>query len=127
VALLPARTVGGELRRGSGAVDVCHLVTLLRRQRPRGGVGAQAADNDGTRSSAINSVRLNPNLPASEVAAPLTTHVNGTLAAIDTVAQGDFDQHYDLAHQGFDHSFMMGDMMALAIARQFPDRFAMQR
>jgi hypothetical protein len=67
---------------------------------------------------------LNPALPADTVAAELTTHVNGTLAAIDTFGAGEYDQHYELMHRGFDHSFMMGGMMASAIAQQFPDRFA---
>jgi hypothetical protein len=79
------------------------------------------------RTQAAQIAALNPALPIDTVAAELTTHVNGTLAAIDTFAQGDYNQHYDVMHQAFEHSFMMGDVLAMAIAQQFPDRYALQR
>lgn len=63
---------------------------------------------------------LNPNLQPNEMMMHLTDHVHGTLAAIDAFAAGNFEQHYDIAHTGFEHSFHMADALAIAIAQQFP-------
>jgi len=66
---------------------------------------------------------LNPNLARDVIDNELSTHVNGTLMAINTFGSGDFNGHYNVAHQAFVHSFHMGDVMAAAIVAQFPDRF----
>jgi hypothetical protein len=66
---------------------------------------------------------LNPNLSRDVLDSDLSTHVNGTLMAINTFGAGDFDGHYNVAHQAFEHSFHMGDNLAAAIVAQFPDRF----
>jgi len=87
---------------------------------------ARTALGNWVQAQASQFAALNPSLPADTIAAELTTHVNGTLAAIDTFAQHDYDRHYDIAHQAFDHSFMMADMMANAVAQQFPDRMALE-
>jgi len=68
-------------------------------------------------------VSLNPMLPRDVVEADLGTHVSGTLQAIDAFGAQDFPRHYQLAHEGFLHSFMMGDHLAAGIIQQFPDRF----
>jgi hypothetical protein len=68
-------------------------------------------------------VTLNPMLPRDVVESDLNMHVMGTLQAIDAFAAQDFPRHYQLAHDGFVHSFMMGDHLAAGIIQQFPDRF----
>jgi hypothetical protein len=42
---------------------------------------------------------------------------------IDAQAARDFETAYTLTKQGLDHAHMMGDPLAMAVARQFPERF----
>ena len=79
------------------------------------------------RTQAALFAALNPNASAEAIQAQLVVHVDGTADAIDAFGAGDFQRHYDIAHQGFVHSFMMGDTLAMAIVQQFPDRFSLAR
>ena len=63
--------------------------------------------------------RANPKLDADAESAAVHLH----LQHIEQFAAGDFSAAYKSARQAYGHMFDMGDMLARAIARQFPDRF----
>jgi hypothetical protein len=62
----------------------------------------------------------NPRLDAKAEAAALRLHVNQLIAITDS----NYTRAYDSERAAFRHMFMMGDDLALAIARQFPHRFS---
>jgi hypothetical protein len=63
--------------------------------------------------------RANPHLDANAEAEALRLHIEQLLAYTDS----DFDRAYGAQRAVFEHMFMFGDDLALAITRQFPDRF----
>jgi hypothetical protein len=61
----------------------------------------------------------NPKLDADAETAAVQLH----LEHVEQFAAGDFSAAYASAREAYGHMFDMGDMLARAIARQFPDRF----
>ena len=68
----------------------------------------------------------NPNLPVDVVADLVKSHVVGFKAAIDAQAKGDWTTAYVKTREAAAHMQMIADPLAGAIAKQFPDRFAMR-
>jgi len=64
--------------------------------------------------------KANPNVDASAEAEALRLHIEQLLAYTDA----NFDRAYAAQRAAFEHMFMFGDQLALAIARQFPKRFS---
>jgi len=63
------------------------------------------------------------NAPAGPVADALQAHVDQLVAALDTYADGDFEAAYAAEREASAHMFMTGQVLASAIAGQFPDTF----
>ena len=63
------------------------------------------------------------NAPAGPVSDALQAHVDQLVAALDTYADGDFEAAYAAEREASAHMFMTGEVLAAAIAGQFPDRF----
>ncbi len=63
--------------------------------------------------------RANPKIDASAEAEALRLHIEQLIAYTDA----NFDRAYAAQSAAFEHMFMFGDDLALAIARQFPSRF----
>ncbi len=63
------------------------------------------------------------NAPAGPVADALQAHVDQLVAALDTYADGDFEAAYAAEREASAHMFMTGEVLAAAIAGQFPDQF----
>jgi hypothetical protein len=63
------------------------------------------------------------NAPAGPVADALQSHVDQLVAALDAYAAGDFEAAYAAEREASAHMFMTGEVLAAAIAGQFPDRF----
>ena len=63
------------------------------------------------------------NAPAGPVAEALQAHVDQLVAALDTYAAGDFAAAYAAQREASAHMFMTGQVLAAAIAGQFPDKF----
>jgi hypothetical protein len=61
----------------------------------------------------------NPQLDADAESAAVQLH----LEHVEQFAAGDFSAAYQSAREAYGHMFDMGDMLARAIAKQFPDRF----
>jgi hypothetical protein len=68
----------------------------------------------------------NPNLPASVVTDLVKTHVVGLKAAVDAQGQKDYATAYAKVREAAAHMQMIADPLAGAIAKQFPDKFAMK-
>lgn len=68
----------------------------------------------------------NPNLPTDVVAQLVKSHVVGFKAAIDAQAKGDWAMAYAKTREAVAHMQMIADPLAGAIAKQFPDKYAMQ-
>jgi hypothetical protein len=68
----------------------------------------------------------NPNLPTDVVAELVKSHVVGFKAAIDAQAKGDWTTAWTRTREAVAHMQMIADPLAGAIAKQFPDKFAMQ-
>jgi hypothetical protein len=66
----------------------------------------------------------NPNLPRAAVAELVKGHILTLKAAIDAQAAGDQQMAYAKLREAAGHMQMIGDPVAAAIARQFPQRFA---
>ena len=62
------------------------------------------------------------NAPAGPVAEALQAHVDQLVAALDSYAAGDFEAAYAAEREASAHMFMTGQVLASAIAGQFPDR-----
>jgi hypothetical protein len=65
----------------------------------------------------------NPNLPKEAVAGLVKGHILSLKEVIDAQAAGDFPKAYMSARKAYGHMHMIGDPLAGAIAKQFPDTF----
>src|SRR5262245_13062053 len=65
----------------------------------------------------------NPNLPKDAVAELVKGHILSLKEVIDAQATGDFPKAYMAARKAYGHMHMIGDPLAGAIAKQFPDKF----
>jgi hypothetical protein len=68
----------------------------------------------------------NPNLPASVVTDLVKSHVVGLKAAVDAQGKKDYATAYAKVREAAAHMQMIADPLAGAIAKQFPDKFAMK-
>jgi hypothetical protein len=68
----------------------------------------------------------NPNLPASVVTDLVKTHVVGLKAAVDAQGKKDYAMAYAKVREAAAHMQMIADPLASAIAKQFPEKFAMK-
>ena len=66
----------------------------------------------------------NPNLPKAAVADLVKTHVLTLKDVVDAQAMGDQKKAYTALRSAAGHMMMIADPLAMAIAKQFPDRFA---
>jgi hypothetical protein len=66
----------------------------------------------------------NPNLPKAAVAELVKGHILSLKGAIDAQAAGDQPTAYMKLREAANHMQMIGDPIAAAIARQFPQKFA---
>ena len=65
----------------------------------------------------------NPNLPKSAVADLVKGHMLTLKDVVDAQAAGDWPKAYAATRSAYHHMQMIGDPLAAAIAKQFPDRF----
>ena len=68
----------------------------------------------------------NPNLPKDVVAGLVREHVVGLKAVVDAQAAGDWPTAYARLREAAGHMQMIADPLAGAIAKQFPEKFAMR-
>ena len=68
----------------------------------------------------------NPNLPKMAVAELVKGHILSLKAAIDAQAAGDQQMAFSKLREAAGHMQMIGDPIAAAIAKQFPQKFAMR-
>ena len=68
----------------------------------------------------------NPNLPAPVVTELVKGHVVGLKAAVDAQGQKDYATAYAKTQEAAAHMQMIADPLASAIAKQFPEKFAMK-
>jgi hypothetical protein len=66
----------------------------------------------------------NPNLPKSAVADLVKGHILTLKDVVDAQAQGDWPKAYTAIRSAYHHMHMIGDPLASAIAKQFPNRFS---
>jgi hypothetical protein len=66
----------------------------------------------------------NPNLPKAAVADLVKTHVLTLKDVVDAQAMGDQKQAYAALRSAASHMMMIADPLAMAIAKQFPEKFA---
>jgi hypothetical protein len=66
----------------------------------------------------------NPYLPKDVVAGLVKTHILTLKDVIDAQASGDFPKAYSAVRTAYSHMQMIGDPLASAIVKQFPNRFA---
>ena len=62
-------------------------------------------------------------LPKPAVQADLLAHVLGLKGQLDAYAHGQYGKAATLYTNAYDHMFMTGDLLANAIAKQYPDKF----
>ncbi len=67
----------------------------------------------------------NPNLPKGTVAALVKDHVVGLKDVVDAQAAGDQPKVYDQLRIAYHHMTMIADPLAMAIVKQFPQKFGM--
>jgi hypothetical protein len=65
----------------------------------------------------------NPNLPKSAVADLVKGHILSLKDVVDAQAAGDWPKAYAATRSAYHHMQMVGDPLASAIAKQFPNRF----
>ena len=65
----------------------------------------------------------NPNLPKSAVAELVKGHILTLKDVIDAQAAGDWPKAYSAIRSAYGHMHMIGDPLAAAIAKQFPQKF----
>jgi hypothetical protein len=95
-----------------------------------------ATDDDAAKSAALDELAgyredfaafldsaTGGNAPAGPVSDALQAHVDQLVAALDTYADGDFEAAYAAEREASAHMFMTGEVLAAAIAGQFPDQF----
>ena len=68
----------------------------------------------------------NPNLPKDVVAGLVRDHAVGLKAVVDAQAAGDWPSAYAKLREAAAHMQMIADPLAGAIAKQFPEKFAMK-
>jgi len=66
----------------------------------------------------------NPNLPKATVADLVKTHVLTLKEVVDAQGMGDQKKAYMALRTAATHMMMIADPLAMAIAKQFPDKFA---
>ena len=66
----------------------------------------------------------NPNLPKAVVADLVKTHVLTLKDVVDAQGMGDQKKAYTALRSAASHMMMIADPLAMAIAKQFPDKFA---
>ena len=66
----------------------------------------------------------NPNLPKNAVADLVKGHILTLKDVVDAQAAGDWPKAYAATRSAYHHMQMLGDPLAAAIAKQFPERFA---
>jgi hypothetical protein len=66
----------------------------------------------------------NPNLPKTTVADLVKTHVLTLKEVVDAQGMGDQKKAYTALRTAATHMMMIADPLAIAIANQFPDKFA---
>jgi len=102
-----------------------HIELILDYARAKSSRDSGTMDDD---KAALDAYRVefvrflasaNPKIDASAEAEALRLHIEQLLAYTDA----DFDRAYGAQRAAFEHMFMFGDQLALAIARQFPGRF----
>jgi hypothetical protein len=68
----------------------------------------------------------NPNLPKDAVAGLVREHVTGLKAVVDAQGKREFAMAYNQLRTAAAHMQMIADPLASAIARQFPEKYAMK-
>ena len=68
----------------------------------------------------------NPNLPKDVVAGLVRDHAVGLKAVVDAQGKGDWATAYTKLREAAAHMQMIADPLAGAIAKQFPEKFAMR-
>ena len=68
----------------------------------------------------------NPNLPKDVVAGLVRDHAVGLKAVVDAQAKGDWATAYAKLREAAAHMQMIADPLAGAIAKQFPEKYAMK-
>lgn len=68
----------------------------------------------------------NPNLPKDVVAGLVRDHAVGLKAVVDAQAKGDWTTAYAKLRDAAAHMRMIADPLAGAIAKQFPEKYAME-
>lgn len=63
-------------------------------------------------------------LPQAALRKGLTVHLNQLKGAVDAYAAGNYTRANVLTERAYDHMIMTGDLLAGAIAKKFPQRFA---
>jgi copper chaperone CopZ len=66
----------------------------------------------------------NPNLPKAAVTELVKGHILTLKAVVDAQAAGDWPKAYAATRSAYSHMHMIGDPLAAAIAKQFPQRFS---
>ena len=66
----------------------------------------------------------NPNLPKATVAELVKTHVLTLKDVVDAQGMGDQKKAYTALRSAASHMMMIADPLAMAIAKQFPEKFA---
>ncbi|HKG56804.1 MAG TPA: hypothetical protein VKA85_06120, partial [Candidatus Limnocylindrales bacterium] len=66
----------------------------------------------------------NPFLKREDVAALIQRHVQALIAQVEAAAAGDHDRTVATVHGAYGQTFEVGNALATAISRQFPDRFS---
>ncbi|HET7027476.1 MAG TPA: hypothetical protein VFI28_07280 [Candidatus Limnocylindrales bacterium] len=116
----------GSARQRFDAMWRTHIELILdyARAKSSGDSGTMDRDKAALDAYRVEFVRFlasaNPKIDASAEAEALRLHIEQLLAYTDA----DFDRAYGAQRAAFEHMFMFGDQLALAIARQFPTRFS---
>jgi hypothetical protein len=62
-------------------------------------------------------------LPESAVELMLAQHIDQLVGQVDAYAAHDYSKAVETTRAAYTHMFMLGEALARAISRQFPDRF----
>ena len=68
----------------------------------------------------------NPNLPKDAVAGLVREHVTGLKSVVDAQGKREYAMAYNQLRTAAAHMQMIADPLASAIAKQFPEKFAMK-
>jgi hypothetical protein len=97
------------------------------RSTVQGDAAGRTAARDGLRLYQADFSRFmadaNPRVSATELQDMLAEHVQQLIDQVDAFGAERFGHAYRISHDAFHHAIMMGDLLALAIASQFPDVF----